>query len=281
MAPSRPQTSSLVPIGSPGSPSQGDSRPGTGVLNLQYTEPTHGVFRSVLKPPNVDASRYLDLTKVTGRPMVKGSIRAYIPPMSAPFSAPLAAAIQERRENRPRSSVPCFEIHERACSPAISAWLRDSERSKMSQSMTSLGGLSSRPQTSTDRPWTSTDTFVSNASDAVALCVPEYFLPIVAQLKLFTKAALPRVKAKLNRSATSMSKMSTSTSAPQLIDRGNKRQYSQSAPSLMKDLKSLRRAGISAFAEDEDANTAGKADGTFMDMCMCDFHDTPDTLRNG
>lgn len=231
--------------------------PTPGSILLQFTEPTHGTFRSALKPrPDVFRSTG---EWCTGRPMCKGQIRTYIPPLSPPLARHQTPEKQASREHSP--------------SPPVSELMRNissQERStKLSQSTTSFGVLSSRPCTSTDRPWTSIDSAASD--DQPSMKVPEYFLPFISPIELVDRRPTPKVDVDvpLPPQPSLSRQCAGSLSHPSLG------LYREHKDALIGDLKDLRRAGLPPLTDVSEQSPANPDGLPMMDLCICELHDTP------
>lgn len=220
-----------------------------GTVLLEFTEPTHGVFRSAL--PECDTGQNADVCRVSGRPMCKGS--TYISPVS-----PLLAGLQtlENQKNP-----------ERVQSPAISCLLRESASREASRMTLSTASFPSRPGTSTDKPLTAASGFTSCDSEATSCWnVPDYFLPFIAPKDISSKDAPRRRTCKVPDPAL----LPKCASAPTL-----NRVYGPFAADLRRDLKDLRRGGTTA------EGTGANRDVTPTELCMFDCNDTPESLANG
>jgi hypothetical protein len=161
---SLPQTSdiAIAPViaeaGSvPESPSTpGNSKPGS--ILLQYTEPTHGVFRSPLKPqPDVHVLRNTGLTRVSGQPIHKGQIRTHVWPGCRPPN-----------------------IEERPVSPPVSVLLRDAQGSRSVGSLSPNSTQMSQSVPASFRPSSSLGSLFGAGETSLSSSAADVYLPFVS-----------------------------------------------------------------------------------------------------
>lgn len=208
-----------------------------------------------------------EFSQVTGRPLFKGQIRAFIPPVCTPLAAATLSSPVERYGYELSRSQPVEKLLKDASSTTGTMFsLHDStspDVSKMSQTFASHMSFNM-------------DSTVSGSLSATSPStskVPDYFLPFITPMGLSLKESRPRVVVKVPPV-----RCSSEPFLPKSSLRGRER-----SAALLVDFTKMRRGANPRLWDDENPRVATE-DGlrySLMDLCICDLQDTPETLREG
>jgi len=207
-----------------------------------------------------------EFSQVSGRPLFKGQIRTFIPPVCTPLAAATLSSPAERHGYDLSPSPPVDRLLQEASSLGSLLSLHDSQAQDFAKMSQTLAIHSSVNIDSAD------SCSYSKALPSLSK-VPSYFLPFITPMGMSLKEPRPRIAVKVPPVRSSSEPF---LPKPNLNGR-------ERAAALQVDFAKMRRGANPRLWDKENPRVATEEglQYSLMDLCICDLEDTPETLKEG